>query len=77
MYGTPAEPQSTLPSRYADDGTLDPTFGTGGKVLTAFDGAAVAGDVAIARDGKIVAVGARDASVNEWDFALARTWRSR
>ena len=58
-------------SRYTARGKLDPTFGSGGKVLTRFgpvSDSAVA--VAIQRDGKIVAAGSdvRNHAV----FALAR-----
>jgi hypothetical protein len=39
-------------------GALDPTFGAGGKVLTNFgNGEAIASDLAIQSDGKIVAAG--------------------
>jgi len=41
--------------RYNGNGSLDPTFGTGGKVLTNLDGGARA--VAIQSDGKILAAG--------------------
>jgi uncharacterized delta-60 repeat protein len=46
-------------------GDLDPTFGQGGKVLTAFGFAA--NDMAVQADGKIVLVGSLDT-----DFAVAR-----
>ncbi len=55
-------------ARYEPDGTLDTTFGTGGRVTTAFgDGGASAAGVALQADGKIVAVGN-----GEGGFALAR-----
>jgi uncharacterized delta-60 repeat protein len=58
-------------ARYNADGTLDPTFGVGGKVTTAFPGFssryAIAHDVAIQADGKIVAGGVVAAA-----FALVR-----
>jgi uncharacterized delta-60 repeat protein len=45
-------------TRYNSDGTLDPTFGRGGKVRTDFPGlAAVPSSVAIQPDGKIVVAG--------------------
>ena len=45
-------------TRYNPDGTLDKTFGAGGKVQTNFPGlAAVASSVAIQPDGKIVVAG--------------------
>ncbi|MER6352931.1 hypothetical protein ABT186_14050, partial [Streptomyces sp. NPDC001634] len=53
------------------DGSLDSTFGTGGKVLTDFGGIDEAFGVALQTDGKIVAAGLTTASGNA-DFALAR-----
>jgi uncharacterized delta-60 repeat protein len=52
-------------ARYNSDGTLDSSFGTGGKVTTY--GVSEAYAVAIASDGKIVAAG-----VHSEDFALTR-----
>ncbi len=47
-----------LLARYNTDGSLDSTFGTGGKVITTFSSAnSGAGDLAIQPDGKIVAAG--------------------
>lgn len=48
-------------ARYDRNGNLDPSFGSGGKVLTDFDGLGGrdgVSDVALQPDGKIVAVGA-------------------
>jgi uncharacterized delta-60 repeat protein len=59
-------------ARYNTDGSLDNTFGTGGKVTTDFDGLNdFAADVAIQTDGKIIAVGATG-NFNAGDFALVR-----
>ncbi len=58
--------------RYNTDGTLDSSFGTGGKVTTDFGSEDVAGAIAIQPDGKIVAVGDTGPSANK-DFALARS----
>lgn len=44
-------------ARYNADGSLDPTFGTGGQVTTDFGGIDQPGDVAIRPDGKILVVG--------------------
>lgn len=57
--------------RYNSDGTLDNTFGTGGKVITDF-GSAIddCNSVALQPDGKIVAAGC--ANVSTLDFALIR-----
>jgi uncharacterized delta-60 repeat protein len=57
-------------ARYNGDGSLDPTFGTGGKVTTDFGSSDRAYDVAIQKDGKIVAVGF--SAPNVVDFAVAR-----
>jgi len=57
--------------RYNTDGTLDSSFGTGGKVTTDFGGEDVALAIAIQPDGKIVVAGDAGPSANK-DFALAR-----
>jgi uncharacterized delta-60 repeat protein len=54
-------------SALADSGALDPSFGTGGRVITTFAADAAASAVAVQVDGKIVAAGGAGA-----DFALAR-----
>ncbi|MFI5529403.1 calcium-binding protein [Kitasatospora sp. NPDC051853] len=53
-------------ARYAANGVLDPTFGTGGRAVTDFGGHDVASGVALRSDGTIVAVGTGGS-----DFALA------
>jgi uncharacterized delta-60 repeat protein len=63
-------------ARLNANGTLDPSFGSGGTQRTVFDvpgGGAQAWNVAIQRDGKIVAGGSTFGSRN--DFALARYTR--
>jgi uncharacterized delta-60 repeat protein len=64
--------------RYNSNGTLDASFGTNGKVTTAFDGppgqgfsSATANSVAVQPDGRIVAVGQARIS-GGFDAALAR-----
>jgi uncharacterized delta-60 repeat protein len=59
--------------RYALDGSLDQSFGSGGKMLTDFGSSSFdsASDATIEPDGKIVAAGFSDAGGN-LDFALAR-----
>jgi len=61
--------------RYLRDGTLDPTFGTGGHVNTPLFGRAQA--VAIQSDGRIVAAGWSSAKVGSFDrdFTLTRYHR--
>lgn len=55
-------------ARYNPNGTLDPTFGSGGTVLTGFGGSlSAAADVAVQPDGKILAVG-----FVAGDFGIAR-----
>jgi uncharacterized delta-60 repeat protein len=56
-------------ARYNTDGSLDPSFGTGGQVTTDFGGLDEASGVAIQADGKIVVAGRGGPSS---DFALAR-----
>jgi uncharacterized delta-60 repeat protein len=60
-------------ARYTRQGTLDPSFGRGGKVVTDFGVHASAATVAIQRDGKIVvAGGGRVSDRARSAFALAR-----
>lgn len=55
------------------DGELDPTFGTGGRVLTDFAGASeTIFALAIQPDGKIVAAGTTTVAGSANDFAVAR-----
>ena len=55
-------------ARYNTDGSLDPTFGNGGTILTSFGGTvSAAADVVVQPDGKIVAVGIAGS-----DFGVAR-----
>jgi uncharacterized delta-60 repeat protein len=56
-------------ARYNPDGSLDPSFGSGGKLTTDFGGFDAAFGVALQSDGKIVAAGQGGSS---FDFALAR-----
>jgi uncharacterized delta-60 repeat protein len=64
-------------ARYNADGSLDATFGVGGKVFTDFSGTNISADgaaaVAIERNGKIVAAGISSIGGPPFaDFALAR-----
>ena len=60
-------------ARYNSDGSLDTTFGTGGKVTTDFAFGDEAHSVAIQADGKIVAAGfALNINTGLFEFALAR-----
>ena len=55
----------------AHPGDLDPTFGTGGTVITSFGGSAVATAVAVQTDGKIIGAGATS-GVGGILFAVSR-----
>lgn len=60
-------------ARYTRDGSLDATFGTGGKMTTEFGGGVnSAYAVALQGDGKIVAVGVAGGGPTGADIALAR-----
>src|SRR5215471_13497714 len=63
-------------ARYSPDGSLDQSFGSGGKVVTEFSGGSAAiSAVAIQPDGKIVAMGSvspAPADLVDSEFALAR-----
>lgn len=61
-------------TRYQRDGALDPTFGTGGKLITPVgtqrnDGA---GAVAVQADGRIVVAGSSQSATTGLDFAVVR-----
>lgn len=58
-------------ARYNADGSLDSTFGSGGKVTTDFSGNGSISDAALQADGKIVVAGEAGSS-GLGDFALAR-----
>jgi uncharacterized delta-60 repeat protein len=58
-------------ARYNTDGSLDTTFGSGGKLLTDFGGTDFGDEVVIQSDGKIVVVGTAFDG-NPGYFALAR-----
>jgi len=61
-------------ARYLPDGSLDPTFGVGGKVTTDFGGTVADAEALILQpDGKLVAAGIEGSNVTgTFDFALAR-----
>jgi uncharacterized delta-60 repeat protein len=66
--GTGTYPANFAAARYRPDGTLDPTFGSGGTVVTDLGGDDKAAAVAIQPDGKIVLAGHYDYD----DFAVVR-----
>lgn len=60
-------------ARFNSNGTLDPAFGTAGKVMTAFGVDDYATSIAIQADGKIVAGGySRTDPTADYNFAIAR-----
>lgn len=61
-----------VPLALGAGGDLDPTFGVGGQVTTAFPGGSFANAVAIQSDGKIVVVGAAAGPSVRGEFAVAR-----
>jgi uncharacterized delta-60 repeat protein len=59
-------------ARYNSDGSLDPTFGSGGKLTTNFGGNGASGNaVVLQQDGRIVVAG-QISTAQDFDFALAR-----
>jgi uncharacterized delta-60 repeat protein len=58
-------------ARYNSNGSLDPTFGSGGEVTTPVGSDDYVASVALQPDGKIVAAGSSSNGSN-YDFALAR-----
>ena len=62
-----------LAARYNSDGTLDPTFGSGGRALANFSSNwDAATDAVLQPDGKIVLVGWSEMNSPYYSFALAR-----
>jgi len=62
-------------ARYNPDGSLDTTFGTGGKVTTTINGGGRAIAIAVQADGKIVVAGTANQPNNGYpEFALVRYW---
>ncbi|MBA2555881.1 MAG: hypothetical protein H0V12_00800 [Chloroflexi bacterium] len=68
----PADPTRFALARYTASGRLDGTFGSGGKVTTAWDTSASAADVALQPDGRIIAAGSATSRNADYDFAIAR-----
>jgi uncharacterized delta-60 repeat protein len=71
----PTDANSTIfgLARYNSDGSLDASFGSGGKVTTSFSQGASQGEaLALQQDGKIVAAGLVQLSSDHTLFAIAR-----
>lgn len=58
-------------ARYEADGSLDASFGSGGRVTTDFGAFDQASGAALLPDGRIVAVGWTDRGEGDFDFAVA------
>lgn len=59
-------------ARFSSNGTLDPSFGAGGEVLTDFNGANdFGGPVTVNNDGKIIVAGEAYNAAANYDFAFA------
>lgn len=69
---TSGAPSRFALARYNPDGSLDPTFGTGGKVETAFAMDARARAAVLEPDGQIVVAGAAAGNTVQGELALAR-----
>ncbi|MDW8092019.1 MAG: delta-60 repeat domain-containing protein [Meiothermus sp.] len=61
-------------ARLNPDGTLDPSFGAGGKVTTPLAGEDQAFALLLQPDGRLVAAGGSRASGSNVDYALVRYW---
>ena len=60
-------------ARFSPNGTLDPSFGSGGKLMTAVSsGHDDANALALQRDGKVVAAGSSHKGTGGFEFALVR-----
>jgi uncharacterized delta-60 repeat protein len=70
--GTAGRSNEVTVARYNRDGSLDATFGSGGKVTTDFGDFEAALGIAILPDGRIVAAGITFQAGTGYDFALAR-----
>ena len=69
---TPTSPDDVALVRYRADGVLDPTFGTGGSVLTSFGSPSEGRAVALGRHGEIVIAASSPFNTENDDFLLAR-----
>ena len=66
-------PPDICVARYNTDGSLDPSFGTGGRVTTDFAGLSDVGfAIVVQPDGKILVAGAANQAGTSFDFALVR-----
>lgn len=71
-YKNEGTPHQFALARYNTGGSLDATFGNGGKITTSFGVDAFGSSVVLQPDGKIVLTGYFDAGRRNHDFALAR-----
>jgi uncharacterized delta-60 repeat protein len=69
----PVGPPDFAVARYNSDGSLDASFGSGGRVTTDFAGRSDNGAaVTVQPDGKILVAGSADLVATQFDFALVR-----
>lgn len=62
-------------ARHAANGSLDPTFGSGGKLLTSYGGNFdTANSAVVQADGKLVFAGSRGVDRETMEFAITRLW---
>ncbi len=72
-YGYSGTNNDFAAARYNPDGSLDTTFGTGGKILTAVGTLNDVGNaIVIQSDGKILIAGSTETTANINDFAVVR-----
>jgi uncharacterized delta-60 repeat protein len=69
---TASGPPDISVARYNSDGTLDSSFGSGGRVTTDFGRSDVGSAIVVQADGKIVVAGGADLGTTQFDFALVR-----
>ena len=70
--GNEVTPQSWVVARFNPDGSLDPSFGNGGDVTTAFGLTSSVGAVTLEPNGKVVVLGSSCGDRDPCELALAR-----
>jgi uncharacterized delta-60 repeat protein len=68
----PAVGHAFVVARYDTDGTIDPTFGVGGRVFTSDGGETTIKDLVLQPDGKLIAVGYRSSPPDPVQIRLVR-----
>jgi uncharacterized delta-60 repeat protein len=70
--GDPFRSRDFALARFNPDGTLDPSFGAGGRVTTELGRSSSAFAIALQQDGKILVGGSSEGSNGPTDFSIAR-----